>query len=209
MSVVAFGLFACASLFSIINPFAAVPTFLAMTAHDEPPARLRMAQRACLTCAGVLIAFAALGKGLFQVFGITLPSFQIAGGLILLMVSLDSLRAKRSAVQETAEETEAGVSKEDISITPLAIPMLSGPGAITTTIVLETRAHGLLQHAALFAAIAFVSTLSYAFFRVAVTGAKRLNPIAMNITTRLMGLMLAATGVEFILGALRDAGFAR
>ena len=85
--------------------------------------------------------------------------------------------------------------------------MLSGPGAITTTIVLESRAHGAGQHAALFAAILLVSALSYALFRVAVTGANRLNPIAMNITTRLMGLMLAATGVEFILGALKQSGF--
>jgi multiple antibiotic resistance protein len=123
------------------------------------------------------------------------------------MVSLDSLRARRSAVQETAEETEAGVGKADISITPLAIPMLSGPGAITTTIVLETRAHGMPQHAVLFAAILLVSGASYLLFRAAVHGAQRVNPIAMNITTRLMGLMLAATGVEFIIGALRQSGF--
>jgi multiple antibiotic resistance protein len=207
MTAVEFGLLASASLFSIINPLAAIPAFFAMTTHNAPAEKLRMAQRACLTCALVLVGFGALGKRIFGVFGITLPSFQIAGGLILLLVSLDNLRATRSPVQETAEETEEGVSKEDISITPLAIPMLSGPGAITTTIVLETRAHGLLQHGVLFAAIALVSGISYALFRIAITGAKRLNPIAMNITTRLMGLMLAATAVEFIVGALRDINF--
>lgn len=207
MNAVEFGLLASASLFSIINPLAAIPAFFAMTTHDSAAEKLRMAQRACLTCALVLAGFAALGKRIFGVFGITLPSFQIAGGLILLMVSLDNLRANRSPVQETAEETEEGVAKEDISITPLAIPMLSGPGAITTTIVLESRARSLWQHAGLFAAIALVSAISYVLFRVSITGAKRINPIAMNITTRLMGLMLAATGVEFILGALRQSGF--
>jgi multiple antibiotic resistance protein len=207
MTVAEFGLLASASLFSIINPIAAVPAFLSMTTQDSTEEKLRMAQRACLTCGFVLLGFGALGQRIFSVFGITLPSFQIAGGLILLMVSLDSLRAKRSAVQETAEETEAGQGKSDISITPLAIPMLSGPGAITTTIVLETRARGVPQHVALFVAIALVSAVSYVLFRVAVTGAKRMNPIAMNITTRLMGLMLAATGVEFILGALKQSGF--
>jgi multiple antibiotic resistance protein len=203
MTAVEYALMAGSSLFAIINPIAAVPAFLAMTPHDNAKDRLHMAQRACMTCAAVLGLFAVVGKLLFKIFGISLPSFQIAGGLILLVISIDSIRARRSPVQETAEETEAGVSKEDVSITPLAIPMLSGPGAITTIIVLETRAVGLLQHALLYATLAAVCAASYLVFRVAVHGARRINPIVMNITTRLMGLILVATAIEFIIGALR------
>lgn len=195
-----------ASLVAILDPVAAVPTFLAMTPENTPRERVLMARRACAAAAGVLILFAAAGKGIFRVFGITLPSFQIAGGLILLLVSLDSLRAKRSAVRETDEEREEGVAKEDISITPLAVPMLSGPGAITTVIVLDTKASGWAQRAVLLAMIVLVCALTYLVFRVAVTSAKRINHTFMNITTRLMGLLLAATGVEFILGALRSTG---
>jgi len=209
VSLVEYTLLTATSLFAIINPVAAVPAFLAMTPNDTQAQRLQMARTACLTCAGVLAVFAALGHGLFRIFGITLPSFQIAGGLVLLLISLDSLRAKRSPVQETEEETAAGVSKADISITPLAIPMLSGPGAITTAIILETKARGWPQAAALYLAIAAVSALSFLVFHLAIKGARRLNPIAMNIATRLMGLILAATAVEFILGALRTEGWGR
>ena len=206
MSLTEFALLAAGSLFSIINPIAAVPAFLAMTPNDSPPVRLSMARRACLTCAGVLIVFSALGQLIFRVIGVTLPSLQIAGGLILLLVSLDSLRGRRSAVQETAEETEEGVNKADISITPLAIPMLSGPGAISTTIVLAAKAHTLAHHAALYLVIAAVSAASYGVFYAAVTGARRINTLLMNIVTRLMGLLLAATAVEFILSGLKASG---
>ncbi|MBI4056887.1 MAG: MarC family protein [Elusimicrobia bacterium] len=207
MPIVEYALLAGGSLFSIINPIAAVPAFLAMTPHHGTRDRLRMARRACFTCAGVLVAFAAVGQRIFQVFGITFPSFQIAGGLILLLVSLDSLRAKRSAVQETAEETVEGITKQDISITPLAVPMLSGPGAITTAIVMQAKAHTLVENIVLYLVILTVSAMSYMVFHVAVTGARRISPIAMNITTRLMGLMLAATAIEFMLGGLRMEGF--
>ena len=112
------------SLFAIVDPMAAIPAFLAMTARDTVAQRQRMALVACATCGGVLAAFAAAGPTIFRLFGITLPSFQIAGGLILLLSSLDMLRAKRSPMKETVEETEAGMSQDDIAITPLAIPML-------------------------------------------------------------------------------------
>lgn len=206
MSSAEYAMLAGGSLFAIINPVAAVPAFLAMTPHDSAASRLRMARMACLVCAGVLVVFSALGQNIFKVFGITLPSFQIAGGLILLLVSLDSLRGKRSPVQETVEETEAGAAKEDISITPLAVPMLSGPGAITTCIVLEAKALAWAQHLVLYVAILTVSALSYLIFYLSVRGTRSLSPIVMNITNRLMGLMLAAAGIEFILGALKTSG---
>lgn len=206
MDLFHYAFMAGAALLAILNPVAAVPTFLAMTQQNTAKERMAMARRACLTAAGVLILFALTGQAIFKVFGITLPSFQIAGGLVLLLISLDSLRAKRSAVQETDEEKEEGVAKEDISITPLAVPMLSGPGAITTVIMLDTKAHTLLHHAVLFAMVAAVCALTYLIFRAAVTGAKRINATAMNITTRIMGLLLAATGVEFILSALKTIG---
>jgi multiple antibiotic resistance protein len=206
MTLPEFVLLSAGSLFSIINPLAAVPAFLAMTPEDSPEARLKMAWRACLTCAGVLAVFSALGQLIFKFIGVTLPSLQIAGGLILLLVSLDSLRGRRSGMQETAEEMEEGVAKADISITPLAIPMLSGPGAISTIIVLSSRARSLPQHASLYLVIIAVSWASYAVFYAAVTGARRINTLLMNIVTRLMGLLLAATAVEFILGGLKAAG---
>jgi multiple antibiotic resistance protein len=190
------------SLFAIVDPFAAIPAFLAMTARDTPEQRQRMARTACFTCGVVLILFATLGPAIFHLFGITLPAFQIAGGLILLLSALDMLRAKRSALNETEEETREGMSKEDIAITPLAIPMLSGPGAITTAIVIAGHAETWAHRAVFYASIAAVSLLSYLILRAAASGASRLSGTALNIITRLMGLLLAALGIQFILTAL-------
>src|SRR6266699_1258866 len=105
---------------------------IAMTPYDTPEQRTRMAALACCVMAGVLIVFAAAGQLIFKYLGITMPAFQIAASIVLLLVALDMLRAQRSRMHETREETAAGAVKTDIAVTPLAIPMLAGPGAIST-----------------------------------------------------------------------------
>jgi len=191
------------SLFAIVDPFAAVPPFIAMTSRDTPEQRRRIARTACITCAGVMGLFAALGPLIFKLFGITLPAFQIAGGLVLLLSSLDMIRAKKSPMRETPEELEEGMNKDDIAITPLAVPLLAGPGAITTAIVLAGRAANIEQKAIFYVLIAFVALLSYWTLTLAADSAKKLSPTILNIITRLMGLLLAAIGVQLILSALK------
>lgn len=190
------------SLFAIVDPFAAIPPFLAMTDRDTPAQRQRMARTACLVAWLVLTVFAAVGPLIFRMLGITLPAFQIAGGLVLLLSSLDMLRAKRSAMRETDEEMAEGISKDDIAVTPLAIPLLAGPGAITTAIVLSGHAHDWQRRAIFYGLIAVVAALTYLILTVAASGARKLSPTILNIITRLMGLLLAAIGVQFILTAL-------
>lgn len=207
MEILNFALMSAGSLFAIINPLAAVPTFFAMTPENTEAERLRMARTACITATGVLMMFAVTGNALFSVLGITIAAFQMAGGLLLLLVSLDNLRAKRSGVQETEEEKAAGCAKADVSITPLAIPMLSGPGAITTAILLESRAKNVVYNGILFVLFILVGLACYIIFRVAIKKASKINPIIMNITTRLMGLMLAATAVQFIIDGVKKAFF--
>jgi multiple antibiotic resistance protein len=196
-------LLAFGSLFVVVDPVAAVPTFLAMTPGDSPQQRLRMAKIACLTTAAVLLVFSIAGTLVFKVFGITLPAFQIAASIVLLIIALDMLRVQRSRVQETHEEAKAGTEKTDIAITPLAIPMLAGPGAISTTILLQSQAATIPQHIALYLCIAAVSLVSYLTFRIAVRSARWLSPIAMSIMIRIMGLLLAAVAVQFMLNALK------
>jgi multiple antibiotic resistance protein len=191
------------SLFAIVDPFAVVPTFLAMTMRDTAEQRRRMARTACLTCAAVMAFFAAAGPAIFKLFGITLPAFQVAGGLVLLLSALDMLRAQKSPLKETPEEAAEGMGKDDIAITPLAVPMLAGPGAITTSIVLASKAQGIPQKATFYGLIALVALISYFVLTIAADGAKRLSPTLLNIVTRLMGLLLAAIGVQFILTALK------
>jgi multiple antibiotic resistance protein len=206
MSILEFTLLAFSSLFVIADPIAVVPGFLGMTPHDTPAQRERMARLACLVMAGVLLTFALTGQLIFKLLGITLPAFQIAGSIVLLLVALDMLRAQRSRVKETPEEQEAGTHKVDIAVTPLAIPMLSGPGAISTVVLLRGQADGLAKTLALCACILGVCAASYIILRLSAKGARWLNPIAMKITTRIMGLLLAAVACQFMINALRDLG---
>jgi multiple antibiotic resistance protein len=202
MSLPEYIFLAFGSLFVIVDPPAAVPAFLAMTPTDTPEQRIKMARLACCVAAGVLLAFAIAGKWIFKFLGITMPAFQIAASVVLLLVALDMLRAQRSRVQETSEETAAGVEKTDIAVTPLAIPMLAGPGAISTAIMLHNQAANLAQRVALYLCIVAVSVASYLILRISASGARWLSPIAMNITVRIMGLLLAAVAIQFVLKAL-------
>jgi multiple antibiotic resistance protein len=209
MTLIEYTLLAVSSLFVIVDPIAIVPTFLAMTSEDTPKQRVRMAQVACVIMVLVLLAFAILGEWILKFVGIKLPAFQIAGGIVLLLVALDMLRAQRSRVQETQEETAAGAAKDDIAVTPLAVPMLAGPGAISTAILLHNKAADLTQEVFLCLSILAVGVASYAILRLSAHGAKWLRPIAMRITSRIMGLLLAAVAVQFIVNALVELGFSR
>ena len=124
------------SIFFLVDPFAAIPAFLVITADAGQGEHRRLARKAALTCFIVLSAFALAGSLIFRLFGITLPAFEIAGGIILILMGLEMLQARRSATHETPGETAEGASKEDAGIIPLGIPMLAGPGAISTVMVL-------------------------------------------------------------------------
>lgn len=196
-------LLAVSSLFVIVDPLAAVPSFLAMTPNDTPEQRIRAAGLASCVAAAVLLVFATAGTLVFKIFSITMPAFQIAASIVLVMVALDMLSARRSRVKETHEEMQAGVDKTDVAITPLAIPMLSGPGAISTTILLQNQAKGIAQHIALYGCILVVAFSCYVILRIAARGSRWLSPIVMNIATRIMGLLLAAIAVQFMLNAAK------
>ena len=204
MSLPEYILLAASSLFVIVDPLATIPAFIAMTHDDTPRERIRMARLACVVMAVVLLMFAIAGKWIFKFLGITMPAFQIAASIVLLLVALDMLRAQRSRVQETTEETAVGASKNDIAITPLAFPMLAGPGAISTALLLQTQAKDFGQIVALYLCIVGVSFVSYLILRVSAHGARWLNPIAMKVTTRIMGLLLAAVAIQFVLNALKE-----
>ena len=206
MSLIEYTLLAISSLFVIVDPIAIVPTFLAMTPEETPAERIRMARLACLVMVVVLFVFAVSGERILRFLGIQLPAFQIAGGIVLLLIALDMLRAQRSRVQETREETAAGTAKDDIAVTPLAVPMLAGPGAISTAILLHNRAMGFAQEVLLCVAILLVGAMAYTILHLSAHGARWLNPIAMRITTRIMGLLLAAVAVQFIVNAFATLG---
>ena len=207
MSLLEYTLFAFTSLFVIVDPIAIVPAFLAMTARDTPQGKNRMAFLAATVAAGVLIVFAVAGKWIFHFLGITMAAFQIAGSVLLFRIALDMLYANRSRDRQTEEEVEAGTAKDDIAITPLGVPMLAGPGAISTSLILLGQAQGVAQHVALFGCIVAVSGLAYLILRLASNGASRVNPLALKLVTRIMGLLLAAVAVQFVINGLMQTPF--
>lgn len=207
MNLVEYTLFAFTSLFVIVDPIAIIPVFLAMTERDTPKEQNRMAGLACAVAAGVLILFALAGKWIFQFLGITMAAFQIAGSVLLLRIALDMLYANRARDRQTDEEVEAGAAKDDIAITPLGVPMLAGPGAISTSLILLGQARGIAQQLALFGCIAVICGVSYFILRFASSGARRVNPMAMKLVTRIMGLLLAAVAVQFTINGLQQSPF--
>jgi multiple antibiotic resistance protein len=197
------------SIFVLVDPIAAIPTFLIMTAGADAEDRQRMARRAAWTCFLVLSCFAAAGTLIFRLFGITLPAFKIAGGVILLLIGLDMLRARRSPTKETPMETEEGAEKEDVGIIPLGVPMLAGPGSISTVMVLMSGAPAIWYAVPVLVAIAITAFASYWILSGADRVRGYLGETGIRILTRMMGLLLTAIAVQFILNGLGDIGLVK
>ena len=186
------------SLLTILTPFSVLPIYVTLTAH-MPDARRRQALRKTLVAVLItLLFFQWTGLYVFRVLGIELPSFQIAGGLIIASIAWSMLHANPSRIQTTHTEDEEGLEKEDFSIVPLAIPMLSGPGAITTVILLSQQQKNLQGDLSLTALIVASTVLLYPVFRLAHPLFKRLGVTGTRILTRIMGMLLLAIAVEFI-----------
>jgi multiple antibiotic resistance protein len=204
-----FSFVALTSVLFLVDPIAAIPTFLAMTVDQDGRQRRHMAKRAAWTCLVVLTSFGAAGKLIFRLFGITLPAFKIAGGVILLLIGLDMLRARRSATKETPGEAEEGAGKEDVGIIPLGIPMLAGPGSISTVMVLVSGKPDWWYAIPVLLAIVITSLVSYWVLAGAGRVRGYLGETGIRILTRLMGLMLTAIAVQFMLNGLADVGLVK
>ncbi|MGA7916164.1 MAG: MarC family protein [Candidatus Acidiferrales bacterium] len=205
-TVLEFALLAITSVFFLVDPFAVIPMFLAVTANSPKEERRAVARRSALTCAIVLCSFALAGSLIFKMFGITLPAFKIAGGIILMGIGLDMLQAKQSGTKATAEEQQEGAEKSDASIIPLGMPMLAGPGAISTVMVLVGESHSIWQHAIIYATILVTAFVSYLVLAGADGVRKYLGETGIRILMRLMGLLLVALAVQFIANGLTDFG---
>ena len=205
---VRFSVLAVSSIFFLVDPFAAIPAFLAITAGADRKRQQRMARRGALTCLIVLTTFALAGKLIFRMFGITLPAFEIAGGLILLLIGLDMLEARRSPTQETHGDTEEATAKEDAGIVPLGIPMLAGPGAISSVMVLVGQVPTLVgwQMGTILASIAFTALVTYWVLAAAGKVRQVMGETGIRILVRIMGLLLVALAMQFFVNGMTDLG---
>jgi len=202
--VIQFSFVALSSIFFIVDPVATVPSFLVMTADDREEKRRRMARQAAWTCFLVLSLFSLAGSLIFKLFSITLPAFKIAGGVILFLVAIDMLQARRSGTQEVTEERLEGTEKEEIGVTPLGIPMLAGPGAISTCMILMGQSRNWWQVIPVFVSIAITALVSYYVLAGANRVRRYLGETGIRIMMRLMGLVLTALAVQFVLNGFMD-----
>jgi multiple antibiotic resistance protein len=200
-----FAVVALSAVFFVIDPIANVPIFLTITASDTPAQRRRTAIRAAAATWVTLSVFALAGGLIFKAFGISLGAFKIAGGLMLLLMSVDMMRAQPSRTRTSAEEQGEACERDDVALFPLAIPMLAGPGAIATVMVLMSRAawHP-ARTAAVFLAVTVACVASWLMMRSAANAERLLPKNLLRALERIMGLLLAAVAVEFIAGGIRD-----
>jgi multiple antibiotic resistance protein len=191
----------------IIDPVGLVPIFMSLTSHQPPEKRRHTAQGSILAAATILTVFAIVGKQLLPLLGITLPALQISGGVLLMLLSIEMVFARQSGLRSTtdAEKSEAQ-HKTDVTIFPLAVPLIAGPGAITSSVMLMERAHGSLEMQAI-VVLLMLSVLALTY--LAFLGASRLMGVlgvtGINVIGRTLGIILAALAVQFMIEGLQGA----
>ncbi len=193
-----------ATLFFIVDPVGAVPSFLALTAEADQSKRELTARKASTYCFLILVTFCLAGKYIFKLFGIGLPAFRIAGGVVLGLVGLDMLRAYRTTQEGKIELVEAA-EKDDIAVTPLAIPMLAGPGALSTVMMLSTPALSPARAIVVCTGIFFTCLSTYFVLRMANKINKLLGKTGVRILTRIMGLIILAVAAQYFIDGLKGA----
>ncbi len=191
------------TLFFIVDPFAMVPVYLSLSERFTPADQQHIRRKSTLIALGLLIAFAVTGMKFFELFGITLPAFRIAGGILLLVMGVGQLNTSRDKVS-SAEESEC-LEKDDISVFPLATPLLAGPGAISTVILYSTGAGSALRLAELLLAITACLAATYVILRFSPRLLRLMGKMGLNLLSRLMGIVLTAVAVQFMLSGVADA----
>lgn len=210
MTVAEYIFIAFPSILVILNPFMASTSFLSLTKGEKEAKRAQIAKRSCLTAFFILIFFAFAGHLIFQAFDITIEAFRVAGGIVLFSVGWEMLQLKPLRIKQTEEEREESQTLDDIAVVPLAIPILSGPGAITTVMVLtaeinwKSKLVGLLQMSGLLLSCAASLILIYLILLNAEKLFKLFRITVLGVITRIMGLILTVTATQFVINGLKD-----
>ena len=189
-------------LLPIINPLAAAPTFLAITEGDSAERRREQTRKGCLYMVAILVSFLIGGTFIMNFFGISIPGLRIAGGILLTGIGMDMLSSQKVRTSDTDEEREAARKKVDISFSPLAMPMLSGPGSIAVTLGFTSLATDWVDYFAIIAGIISVALLTYLVLRLSGKLAKFIGPVGVNAMTKIMGFLIMSIGVQFVVNGV-------
>ncbi|MBC7530550.1 MAG: NAAT family transporter [Oligoflexus sp.] len=188
------------ALFAIVDPFALIPVFLTMTDRFSPAERKHVCSKAAIVATCILLSFAIAGERIFQLFGISIPAFQIAGGILLLRFGIAQLSAERERVKR--EEESESFERSDISIFPMATPLLAGPGSISTVVIRASTIKTLVDQVIFGLSIVMVFVITYFLLRSAPYLYRLLRRTGLNLLTRIMGIILTAMAVQYIINGL-------
>lgn len=195
------------TLFIIIDPPGLAPLYLALTQGMTKGHRRAIAARACLVAGALMLVFLFLGEAVLGFVGISIPAFRIAGGMLLFLTALDMLFQRRQARRKENADEGGQEHHDDPSVFPLALPLIVGPGAITTIILLASRAETGADFAAITAVMAANLAIVFLTFQIAPFLERVLGKVGINIVTRVLGMLLAALAIQFILDGLHSSGF--
>jgi multiple antibiotic resistance protein len=190
------------ALLAVVNPLGAVPVFVSMVNNESQRERRRIARLTAFSVAIVLVSACLSGESLLRFFGVSIASFRVAGGIFVMLLAIAMFHAQLSWSKATPEETREAEQKEDVAVVPLAIPLLSGPGAISTVIIFAEQSSSWHYKGFLALICVAVAVIVWITLRMAIPIGAWLGKIGINIFTRLMGLLLAAIAVEIIVGGL-------
>ena len=191
------------ALIALVNPLGVLPMFISLTQDFTPAQKQRAIRTAAFTVVAVISTCALLGEQIIKFFGISTASLQVAGGLLILLMSLSMLNAQPSGAKTTAEERDETEHKDTIGVVPLGIPLLTGPGAMSTVIVLAGKSHHASDYVALIGSGVVIAALVWLTLQMAQPIARFMGRTGINIATRIMGLLVAAVAVEFIVEGLK------
>ncbi len=186
------------ALFAIVNPIGSVPIFISATDGWSPEDRARTSKIVAITVFIVLSVSAFIGDKILNFFGISIPSFQVGGGILLMLIAISMMHAKQSGTRQTPEEAQTLAEREAIAIVPLSIPLLAGPGAISNMIIAAQQNSSFSGHLSLVVPVFIIAVIIWLVLRLSASISSQLGSIGINIVTRLMGLVLAAMAVEFV-----------
>ncbi len=190
-------------LIAILNPIGVIPIFINLTHQESTAERRHTARVTGMSVAAVLLVGLVAGEFILNIFGISIASFRVGGGILILLMAISMMNATMSLARQTTEEAREAVMKESVAVVPLAIPLIAGPGAISTVIVYADRAGGLAHKIILAVGIVLVALLVWFIFRMAQPLSEKLGRTGINVVTRIMGLIMAAIGVEFMANGLK------
>ena len=191
------------ALLAIVNPLGAVPIFVALTSGSAELERKKITKIVVVSVLSILFVALLIGDGLLQFFGITIHSFSVGGGILILLMAISMLQARLSPISQTKEEAREGESKESVAVVPLAMPLLAGPGAISTVILYAHKQSGATHYVVMAVDILIVGLLLWLVLKLVPWISRHVSQTGINIFTRIMGLILAAIAIEFIAFGLK------